>query len=117
MDPARSRLDAERQQAMTRLRRLESDFANVVASARDANVDDEHDPEGATIAFERSQVTALIDQAERHLGEIDMALARLDAGTYEICEVCGGPIEQGRLEARPVARTCMGCALTSGASP
>ena len=78
-----------------------------MAATRDANSDDEHDPEGQTIAYERSQTGALVRQAEHHLLEIDAALARLAAGTYGICEVCGEPIAPGRLEARPTARTCV----------
>ena len=42
-------------------------------------------------------------------GEIDAARARLDDGTYGQCEVCGKPIADGRLEVRPVARTCVEC--------
>jgi RNA polymerase-binding protein DksA len=89
---------------------LTHDFDGVVAASRDTNADDEHDPEGATIAFERSQVDALLRQAREHLGEVEAALGRLDAGTYGVCEVCGEPIAEGRLEARPVARTCIACA-------
>ncbi|UYM05846.1 TraR/DksA family transcriptional regulator [Solicola gregarius] len=110
MDGVRGRLETESQQAHRRLASLTRDFDRVVAGSRDANGDDEHDPEGATIAFERSQVGALIRQTEHHLGEVDAALARLDAGTYGTCERCGASIDQGRLEARPVARTCIRCA-------
>jgi RNA polymerase-binding transcription factor DksA len=82
----------------------------MVAASEGSNADDEHDPEGATIAFERSQVGTLARQARDHLREVDAALARLDDGTYGRCEVCGEPIPGPRLEARPVARTCVGCA-------
>jgi hypothetical protein len=44
-----------------------------------AGTDDEHDPEGATIAFERQHLAALVSQARRHLAEIDAALRRLPA--------------------------------------
>ena len=40
-------------------------------------------------------------------GTVDAALARVEAGTYGICEVCGEPVPDGRLEARPTARTCV----------
>ncbi|WGL51018.1 TraR/DksA C4-type zinc finger protein [Nocardioides sp. BP30] len=110
MEGARDRLDAERRQTLRRLANLTSDFDAVVAASRDTNADDEHDPEGATIAFERSQVDTLVRQTRRRLGEIEAAVARLDAGTYGVCEVCGGPIGEGRLEARPAARTCIRCA-------
>jgi RNA polymerase-binding transcription factor DksA len=103
-------LAAERDRTAERLARLRRDFLGVVDASRDSNADDEHDPEGATIAFERSQVDALIRQAETHLTEIDAAYARLAAGTYGVCEVCGRPIAGERLEARPTARTCVRCA-------
>jgi DnaK suppressor protein len=110
MNGARGRLEVERQQTMRRLASLRHDFHAVVAASQDTNADDEHDPEGATIAFERSQVGALLRQAERGIEEIDAALRRVDDGTYGCCEVCGSPIGKGRLEARPAARTCIRCA-------
>lgn len=81
-----------------------------VEASRDTNADDEHDPEGATIAYERSQLHALIEQAQRRLVALDAALERSREGTYFVCEVCGGPIAPERLEARPFARTCIACA-------
>ena len=85
----RARLEAERAETRERLARLTGDYDAVVAASRDSNADDEHDPEGATIAFERSQLGALARQARDHLDEIDAAEARLDAGTYGTCESCG----------------------------
>jgi DnaK suppressor protein len=109
MDPRRA-LEAERGQSLARLASLTEDYDGVVNASRDTNADDEHDPEGATIAFERSQIGALVRQVQLHLVEIDAALERVSAGTYGICERCGGAIGEGRLEARPVARTCIRCA-------
>ena len=106
----RDQIEAERRETLGRLAALTSDHASVVEASRDTNADDEHDPEGATIAFERSQIGALVRQAEQHLTEIDAAVVRLDAGTYGACERCGEPIGEGRLEARPTARTCIACA-------
>jgi DnaK suppressor protein len=113
VDGAGSRLEAEREQTLRRLAGLTNDHAAMVAASRDTNADDEHDPEGATIAFERSQIGALVRQAQLHLGEIDTALKRLEAGTYGTCEGCGSAIGAGRLEVRPVARTCIQCAAAS----
>ena len=107
MHTPRARLEADRDQTLRRLAALTADYAGVVAASRDSNADDEHDPEGATIAFERSQVDALVRQAREHLADIDAALAKVAAGTYGLCEVCGEPIPDGRLEARPTARTCL----------
>ena len=109
MDDPPASLELERQETVQRLASLTDDFDEVVAASRDSNSDDEHDPEGSTIAFERSQLSALAEQARHHLVEIDAALARLAAGTYGLCERCGRTIPDERLQARPVARTCIGC--------
>lgn len=109
MDP-RSRLEAERAEALGRLASLTEEYDGVVAASLDTNADDEHDPEGATIAFERSQIGALVRQVRQHLAEVDAAFARLEAGSYGACERCGGPIGEERLDARPFARTCIRCA-------
>lgn len=110
MDDPQTLLEAERALVLARLAALSGDYDAVVAASLDTNADDEHDPEGTTIAFERSQLGALLRQSQHHLEEIDAAVARVDTGVYGVCEVCGGAVSNGRLEARPVARTCIGCA-------
>lgn len=105
-----ARLADEREATLRRLDSLERDFDDIAAASVNSNADDEHDPEGSTIAFERSQVSALIEQAKRHLVELDAAQSRLVRSTYGQCESCAQPIGVARLEARPVARTCIGCA-------
>jgi len=92
MVDSRGLLEAMRQHTLRRLARLTGDFDGVVAASRDSNSDDEHDPEGATIAFERSRIAALVRQAQDHLAEIDAAIDRLDAGIYGLCENCGQSI-------------------------
>lgn len=100
-------LEAERHTTSERLAALRLGFEGVVAASDGSNADDEHDPEGATIAYERSQLAALIEQAEQHLTDIDAAQERVAAGTYGVCAVCGEPIPEERLEARPTATTCV----------
>jgi len=106
-------LEAERQAALDRLAALERDHAGVVDAVESTNADDEHDPEGATIAFEREHLTALLDQTRDQLGRVDAALRRVDEGTYGVCEHCGEPIAPARLEARPTAALCIACARQS----
>jgi DnaK suppressor protein len=108
-----TRLDAERTRVQGQLTGLLRSFQEIIDASTDSNADDEHDPEGPTIAFERSQVNALIQQARSHLGEIEAARARLTGGQYGLCEACGQPITAARLDARPVACTCIGCATTT----
>jgi DnaK suppressor protein len=92
---------------VARLAALEREFGGIVEAAQGA--DDEHDPEGATLAFERQHVAALAQAAREHLADIDVALARVAGGSYGICQDCGQPIGAERLAARPTARTCIGC--------
>jgi len=92
------------------LRSLRHDFAQLVQASEASNADDEHDPEGATIGFERAQLSALIEQAETRLADLERALQQVRDGGYGVCERCGGAIGAERLEARPAARTCIGCA-------
>ena len=103
-------LGEERAAALAQIEALTREFDEVVAASRSSNADDEHDPEGATIAFERQQVVALLEAARRRLVDVAAALARRAEGTYGVCETCGRPIAPERLAARPAARTCIDCA-------
>lgn len=103
-------LRAERARVLERIAALTRDWDGIVEASSQVGVDDEHDPEGATIAFERSQVEALLSQARGRLADLDRAAGRLRDGTYGTCERCGGPIAAERLAARPAARTCITCA-------
>jgi DnaK suppressor protein len=114
LEEARAELLAERRQTQARLAGLERDFASSVAAAEDANADDEHDPEGVTLAFERQHVAALIDASRDRLRQIGDALARIEGGTYGQCSRCGSPIGAERLAARPAANTCISCAGRAG---
>ncbi len=105
-------MNTDREQVLGRIAELEREFGAIVASTSDGSAggDDEHDPEGATVAFERQHVASLIDRARAHLAEIDAALRKVASGTYEICDICHGPIGLERLAARPGSLTCVRCA-------
>ena len=103
-------LELEREQTERRIRALAADFEGIVAASMDANSDDEHDPEGATIAFERERTSALQGAAEAHLGDVDRALARVATGDYGVCRSCRRPIATERLRALPVTELCIACA-------
>jgi RNA polymerase-binding transcription factor DksA len=103
-------LAAERQRTERLVADLEAELADVVSAQTDVATDDEHDPEGATIAFERARIGALLDQARSRLDSVNRALQRSAAGTYGICERCGGPVGAERLAARPATTVCIACA-------
>ena len=79
-------------------------------AASGAGTDDEHDPEGATLAFERQHAAALLEAAREQVAALDDALRRLAEGRYGVCDRCGQPIGAERLAARPAAVTCVRCA-------
>src|SRR5579875_2783120 len=70
---------------------------------------DEEGGEGGTANVDREIDLQLSAQARAAIEEIDAALAKIDAGTYGLCETCGTPIPEARLEALPQARLCVRC--------
>ncbi len=89
---------------------IAKDFDALIASSANTNGDDEHDPEGATIAFERAQLASLLDDARGTLAAVEVALAKIGDGSYGACERCRGPIAHERLLALPWTSTCFRCA-------
>ena len=111
-ETARVRLGVVRDETLRRIAELEREFDGIVDSAAGGSSggDDEHDPEGATVAFERQHIAALLSSARSQLAAVEAAVAKLDLGSYGLCDACGQPIGEGRLAARPAALTCVRCA-------
>lgn len=102
---------------VTERRRLEALVASLTAAfddlaeAADASPpDDEHDPEGHTIAFERSQLTGRRDDYLRAISQLAVAEARLSDAGPALCETCCVPIPHERRLAVPTASECVNCA-------
>ncbi|HEY3702980.1 MAG TPA: TraR/DksA C4-type zinc finger protein [Acidimicrobiales bacterium] len=70
---------------------------------------DEESGEGGTVTVDRERDLALSAQARAAIEDIDHALAKIEAGTYGLCEGCGQPIPKARLKALPQARMCVTC--------
>ena len=70
---------------------------------------DEESGEGGTMAVDRERDLVLSAQARAAVDDIDLALHKVEMGTYGICESCGQPIPKQRLEALPYARLCVAC--------
>ena len=70
---------------------------------------DEESGEGGTVTVDRERDLALSAQARAAIEDIDHALAKIEAGTYGLCEGCGQPIPRARLKALPQARMCVTC--------
>src|ERR1039457_1811835 len=107
---ARDLLTEERAATLGRVQTLAGSLSDIVSNTDGANSDDEHDPEGSTIAFERAQVSALLASARAYLEALDEALARLSGGTYWVCQRCGDEIAPERLGGGPGGGPCRGWA-------
>jgi RNA polymerase-binding transcription factor DksA len=107
-DPA-ARLAVERRATTDRVAALLRQITALAEQQALTTHDDEHDPEGVTIGYERAQLQGLLTGARNDLSALDRAANRLVAGTYGRCLRCTGPIPVERLEALPAAETCLAC--------
>jgi RNA polymerase-binding transcription factor len=108
MDPRtletyRQQLLALQQQLLQRIFGMEASMLDMDAE-RDIERTDRVQEEAVEVSL-----TALDEQGRREMEEIQAALARLDAGTYGLCETCGETISAARLMAMPMARRCVAC--------
>lgn len=104
------RIDAARADATTRSAALAAQIDGLAEQQALTTHDDEHDPEGVTIGFERAQILGLLAGAREEIAALDRAAARLRQGTYGRCLRCGREISEVRLDALPAAETCLDCA-------
>lgn len=86
--------------------RLAAHIESLEPSRSDSQVDDNFADSGQ-VAAEQGENQALAAQLRTELEEVELALSKLDAGTYGRCETCGEPISAARLEAMPAARFCI----------
>ena len=96
---SRNQLEEEQTRLEARLGELQ---AGDLAETQDDNFAD-----GAQVAAEQDEIMALQTELRSQLDDVQLALGKLDAGTYGRCEVCDAEIGDDRLEAMPTARFCM----------
>lgn len=66
--------------------------------------------DGTTEAVERFATTATARSIAGSIVDIERALVKIDDDTYGVCDSCGDPIGETRLEALPAAASCVICA-------
>jgi RNA polymerase-binding transcription factor DksA len=105
----RARLEAERERLLRVRRDLLSDPETISdqASVGELADYDQHPADVGTEVFEHEKNASILERVNAQLAEIEAAFARLEKGTYGICEACGKPIEGPRLRERPFARFCL----------
>ncbi|MBN2186766.1 MAG: TraR/DksA C4-type zinc finger protein [Dehalococcoidia bacterium] len=101
------RLKKEKIQLLERLEQLRAS-GQPLAERREGSPFGKREEE-ANGAFELEKRLALEKGLRESLSEIERALQKYDTGTYGLCDSCGQPIEQARLEALPQASLCLGC--------
>ena len=99
----RTALESERESLRGQLADL--GFGSITGDHYDPNFAD-----SSQVTAERGEAEALASRLQETLNDVDRALHKLDEGSYGICEECGNPIAEARLEAMPTARRCMNCA-------
>lgn len=115
-----SKIDIEkfRKLILAEKARLEADQARLTyhggetASERMGEIvdfDTNHPADSGTELFEREKDLALQENLEGMLAQIHDALLKIDEGTYGLCDRCGRPIAEARLEALPYATFCIEC--------
>jgi DnaK suppressor protein len=106
----RNLLLAERDAYLRQAESLQAEAEQLAEDMEPGDIQfDEESGEGGTLNVERERDLALSAQARAAVEEIDRALAKLDAGTYGVCEQCGQPIKKARLKALPYAALCVDC--------
>lgn len=105
----KERLEKFRTQLLEKKQEIHDEAGKTLSEMTDqpSNVPDPNDR--ATIESGRSFELRIRDRERRLLSKIDEALARIDEGTYGICEDCDEEIGLKRLEARPVTTLCIDC--------
>ncbi len=99
----RERLERLRQGVYEEL----GDPAEERAAVAESSGADQHPADVGTERFEREKGLSIIVNIDAELVEVQSALRRLEAGGYGTCELCGRPIGEARLKARPAARFCV----------
>ena len=106
----RAQLLEERATYLQQAESLRAEAEQLAAEMEPGDIQfDEESGEGGTMNVERERDLALSAQARAAVDEIDRALAKIDAGTYGVCERCGEPIKRARLKALPYAALCIAC--------
>lgn len=103
----RGLLVEERERIEREIQRLARELEQAADESAGMDPTDVADP--ATETLERELGETLEENAEATLVEIDVALERIDGGTYGACARCGRPIAEDRLMALPYATRCIRC--------
>ncbi len=112
LDPEifRRRLLDERQRVLDAIENIHTENPGSISDeTEELTFQDNHLGDVATATFDREMASTLEENSTHVLAEIDAALARIENGTYGVCERCGNAIAEDRLQALPWATLCIDC--------
>ena len=104
----KARLIQERAELEAQLKELEeSSFSDNQSESSGDMTGDEEFADAGSATFERELDLSLVNNVVDLVERIDKALAKIDEGTYGLCDRCGRPIEKARIRALPYANLCL----------
>jgi len=109
VEHAKHLLLRERERVVASRERLIEDTSRSIEDATDEDGNDSHLADSASETVDREIEFSLEDQADHLLSSIDAALARIEAGSYGVCENCGRTIAPDRIAELPYATKCIDC--------
>jgi DnaK suppressor protein len=106
------------QEARERLEATLAELDRSVATLEPKSGDGDHhgtpgDADAGLDLADNARASALVEVAQEQRRQVIEALRRIDQGTYGLCVICGTPLPEGRLEAKPEAARCMVCQAKS----
>jgi RNA polymerase-binding transcription factor DksA len=104
-----SSLEGERLTLLHQLDELGADASGELTG--DMDYGDAFADAGAATA-ERTETMGIIENLKNHLDGVNGAIARIEAGTFGICTVCGESIPDERMKFRPTSSQCIDCKTT-----
>ncbi len=107
LDGLRAEIDADIVRLRQEISDAETDIADVLRDSGEGSGDDQADVGSKN--FEREHELSVTNNARDLLAQSERALGRIAAGTYGVCESCGGAIGKARLQAFPRASLCVTC--------
>ncbi len=105
----RDLLQEERQKVLEAIEYLHAENPGSLKDETQESTADNHVADTATVTLDREIDYTLEENSEHVLKAIDLALTKIEAGTFGVCENCGQPIAEERLAAIPYATQCIDC--------
>ena len=103
------KLDFFRALLLTRINELLNGAERTVAEMTDEQENFPDPNDRASLESDRNFELRIRDRERKLIAKMQEALKRIDDGSFGLCDSCGGPISEKRLQARPVTTLCIDC--------